>query len=326
VVAYVIRRLFYMAVTLAIISVIVFAIIQLPPGDYLTSYILQLQSSGQIVDAELVESLKRRYGLDQPYWMQYLKWVTGLFRGDFGRSFEWNRPVADLIAERLPMTIVVSLCSLVFAYLVGIFIGIISAVYKYSIIDYVATFIGFVGLATPNFLLALVLMFAFYQWFGISVGGLFSPEMEDAPWSWAKFVDLINHLWIPVIVIGTAGTASTVRVMRATLLDELGRDYVKIARSKGLPGWRVVYHAFRVAINPIISTIGWELPVIVSGAEITSIVLNLPTTGPLLLQALQTQDMFLAGSFILMLSVLTVVGTLISDILLAVVDPRIRYS
>lgn len=182
-----------MAVTLAIISVIVFAIIQLPPGDYLTSYILQLQSSGQIVDAELVESLKRRYGLDQPYWMQYLKWVTGLFRGDFGRSFEWNRPVADLIAERLPMTIVVSLCSLVFAYLVGIFIGIISAVYKYSIIDYVATFIGFVGLATPNFLLALVLMFAFYQWFGISVGGLFSPEMEDAPWSWAKFVDLINH-------------------------------------------------------------------------------------------------------------------------------------
>src|SRR5690606_3317341 len=162
-----------------------------------------------------------------------------LFRGDFGRSFEWNRPVADLIAERLPMTIVVSLCSLVFAYLVGIFIGIISAVYKYSIIDYVATFIGFVGLATPNFLLALVLMFAFYQWFGISVGGLFSPEMEDAPWSWAKFIDLINHLWIPVIVIGTAGTASTVRVMRATLLDELGRDYVKIARSKGLPGWRV---------------------------------------------------------------------------------------
>lgn len=325
--SYILRRILYMLITLFGISIISFTIIQLPPGDYLTTYIIQLSSSGTNVDESLVASLKKQYGLDQPMYIQYLKWVKGVLTGDFGRSFDWNEAVSVLIAERLPLTVMISLATLVFTYLVAIPIAIYSAVKQYSIGDYIATVIGFIGLSIPDFLLALLLMFAFYRFFGISVSGLFSPELRQAAWSWIKVKDLINHLWVPMIVIGMAGTAGIIRVMRATTLDELGKDYVKMARSKGLPEWKVILkHPVRVALNPIISTIGWELPRIVSGTTIVAVVLNLPVTGPLLLQALQAQDMFLAGSFILMLSTLTVIGTLISDILLAILDPRIRLE
>lgn len=324
---YILRRIGYMIITLLGISVIAFTIIQLPPGDYLTTYIIQLSSSGTVVDESIIASLKRQYGLDRPLWYQYFKWMGGVLKGNFGRSFDWNESVAVLIAQRLPLTVVISVATLLFTYIVAIPIAIYSAVRQYSIGDYIATVIGFVGLSVPDFLLALVLMFVFYRYFGISVSGLFSPEMRDAAWSWAKFKDLISHLWVPMIVTGMAGTAGIIRTMRATTLDELGKDYVKMARSKGLSEWKVILkHPVRVAINPIVSTIGWELPRIVSGTTIVAVVLNLPTTGPILLQALQTQDMFLAGSFILMLSCLTVIGTLISDILLAILDPRIRLE
>ena len=253
--------------------------------------------------------------------------MGGVLTGNFGRSFDWNESVAKIIGERLPLTVAISLSTLIFTYVVAIPIGIYSAVKQYSIGDYIATFIGFIGLSVPNFLLALLFMFGFYRFFGISVSGLFSPEMRDAAWSWAKFKDMLDHLWVPMIVIGMAGTAGIIRTMRATTLDELGKDYVKMARSKGLPEWKVIFrHPVRVAINPIVSTIGWELPNIVSGSTIVAVVLNLPTTGPILLQALLAQDMFLAGSFILMLSTLTVIGTLISDLLLAILDPRIRLE
>lgn len=326
-ISYILRRTGYMLVTLIGISIISFTIIQLPPGDYLTTYIAQLSSTGTVVDESVVASLKRQYGLDRPLWYQYFKWVGGVLTGNFGRSFDWNESVAVLIAQRLPMTVVISLTTLIFTYIVAIPIAIYSAVKQYSIGDYIATVVGFIGLSVPDFLLALVLMFTFYRFFGISVSGLFSPEMQEAAWSLAKLKDLMNHLWVPMIVIGMAGTAGIIRTMRATTLDELGKDYVKMARSKGLAEWKVIFkHPVRVAINPIISTIGWELPRIVSGTTIVAVVLNLPTTGPILLQALQAQDMFLAGSFILMLSTLTVIGTLISDLLLAILDPRIRLE
>lgn len=317
-----------MIVLLFGISVISFIVIQLPPGDYLTTYILQLQSRGTVVDESLIASLKAYYGLDQPMLYQYAKWIRNiLIYGDFGRSFEWNKSVGFLLAQRLPLTLVVSISSLIFTYLLAVPIGVFSAVRRYSAWDYVFTFLGFVGLSVPSFLLALILMFVFYNAFGITVGGLFSQQFIDAPWSWAKVVDLINHLWVPMIVLGLGGTAGIIRVLRATMLDELNKDYVKVARSKGLPEWKVILrHPVRIAINPIISTIGWTLPDIFSGATIVSVVLNLPTTGPLLLQALLSQDMFLAGSFILILSILTVIGTFISDILLAWLDPRIRYE
>ncbi|NLV91878.1 MAG: ABC transporter permease [Firmicutes bacterium] len=325
--AYMLRRIGYMLITLLGISVIAFVIIQLPPGDYLTTYITQLASTGNVVDQSIIASLERQYGLDKPLYVQYFKWMGGVLTGNFGRSFDWNESVAKIIGERLPLTVTISLSTLIFTYVVAIPIGIYSAVKQYSIGDYIATFIGFIGLSVPNFLLALLFMFGFYRFFGISVSGLFSPEMRDAAWSWAKFKDMLDHLWVPMIVIGMAGTAGIIRTMRATTLDELGKDYVKMARSKGLPEWKVIFrHPVRVAINPIVSTIGWELPNIVSGSTIVAVVLNLPTTGPILLQALLAQDMFLAGSFILMLSTLTVIGTLISDLLLAILDPRIRLE
>jgi len=313
--------------TLIIISVISFIIIQLPPGDYLTSYIAQLSETGESVDEAVIASLKKRYGLDQPMYIQYFMWINGVLHGDFGQSFEWNKPVSELIWERLALTMAVSLFSLIFTYVVAIPIGIYSATHQYSIGDYFFTFVGFLGLATPNFLLALVLMFLFYKYFGLSVGGLFSPEFVEAPWSWAKVIDMMNHMWIPVIVIGTAGTCGLIRVMRGCLLDELRKQYVVTARAKGVGERKLLFkYPVRVAVNPIISTIGWTLPSIVSGATITAIVLSLPTTGPLLLRSLMSQDMYLAGSFILLLATLTVIGTLISDILLAWLDPRIRYE
>lgn len=323
---YILKRILAMIPTLVIISIISFVIIQLPPGDFLTSYIARLMQSEQEVSQELVIALRHRYGLDQPLHMRYFKWVGGMFRGDFGYSFRFNRPVRDLIGERLVLTIVVTFATVIFTWLVSFPIGIYSAVKQYSIGDYVATFIGFLGLATPNFMLALILMFIGFKYFGFNVGGLFSPEYANAPWDMAKFMNMLEHLWVPVVVIGTAGTAGMIRVMRANLLDELHKPYVTTARAKGLHEWNVIVkYPVRVALNPFVSTIGWMLPALVSGEAITAIVLNLPTTGPLLLEALRSQDMYLAGSFVMMLASLTVVGTLISDVLLAWIDPRIRY-
>lgn len=324
---YLIRRLVFSIVVLIGISVISFIVINLPPGDFLTTYITNLEERGIEVEAELAQALRVQYGLDQPLFLRYFTWMGNLLRGDFGESFLYNRPARDILFARIPMTAMLALVTLVFELAVAIPIGVYSAVKQYSIGDYIATVFGFIGLAIPNFLLALVLMFAFFHGFGILPGGLFSPEFRDAAWSLARVMDMLRHLWVPVIVIGTSGTAGTIRVMRAMLLDELGKDYVKTAISKGVPKWKVVLrHPFRVSLNPIISTIGWLLPAIISGEAIVSVVLNLPTTGPVMLEALRSQDMYLAGSFIMLLSVLTVIGTLISDILLAVIDPRIRYE
>lgn len=325
--SYIARRVLYMIPTLLVISVISFTLIQLPPGDYLTSYITQLNETGESMDEAVVASLKKRYGLDQPIYIQYFMWIKGVLHGDFGQSFEWGKPVSELIWERLALTVIVSLFSLLFTYIVAIPIGIYSATHQYSLGDYGFTFVGFLGLATPNFLLALVLMFLFYKYFGLSVGGLFSPQFIEAPWSLARVMDMMKHMWIPVIVIGTAGTCGLIRVMRGCLLDELRKQYVITARAKGVSERFLLFkYPVRVAVNPIISTIGWTLPRIISGATITAIVLSLPTTGPLLLRSLMSQDMYLAGSFILLLSTLTVIGTLISDILLVWLDPRIRYG
>ncbi|MCD6290001.1 MAG: ABC transporter permease [Anaerolineae bacterium] len=325
---YIARRLLLMIPTIIAISIVTFIIIQLPPGDYLTSLVASMAETGEEVDQSALETLKARYGLGQPIYVQYFKWAWGIIsRGDFGQSFEWNKPVTDLIWERLALTFVLSLSTLLFTWIVAFPIGIYSAVKQYSLGDYVFTFLGFIGLATPNFLLALVLMYISFKYFNQSVGGLFSPQFVEAPWSWAKVADLMKHLWIPMVILGTSGTAGLIRIMRANLLDELHKPYVVTARAKGLPERRLLLkYPVRVALNPFVSTVGWTLPGLVSGSAIVSVVLSLPTTGPLLLRALMSQDMYLAGSFILMLSVLTVIGTLISDILLAWLDPRIRYQ
>jgi len=316
-----------MVVILAIVSVAAFIIIQLPPGDYLTSYITHLQQQGQILDEAQIASLRKQYGLDLPIYLQYFKWMWRMLHGDFGMSFLWKRPVTDLIAERLPLTVIISLFTLIFTYIVAIPIGIYSAIHQYSVGDYIFTTIGFAGLATPNFLFALLLMVFFNQCFGLSVGGLFSPEYQTAGWSIGKFMDMLKHLPIPIIVIGTAGTAGLIRVMRGCLLDELRKQYVITARAKGVAERILLFrYPVRVAINPIVSTIGWTLPGIVSGETITAIVLSLPTTGPLLYGALMFQDMYLAGSTVMFLTFLTVIGTFISDLLLVWVDPRIRYE
>lgn len=325
--SYIIRRLLIMIPTLVAISIISFAIIQLPPGDFLTTYVAERNARGETVDPVEVESLKERFGLDQPMYIQYLRWAWNFLHGDFGHSFEWNRPVSSLIAERIPLTIVISFSTLLFTWLVSVPIGIYSAVRQYSWVDYLLTFIGFIGLATPSFLFALVLLWFSYAYLGMSIGGLFSPEYLEAPWSWAKILDLLSHLWIPVIIVGTAHTAKFIRIIRGNLLDELKKPYVTAARAKGLSEARLILkYPVRVAINPLVSTIGWTLPELISGIAITAVVLNLPTSGPLLLSALRSQDMQLAGSFIMLLSFLTVIGTLISDILLAWVDPRIRFG
>lgn len=324
---YVIKRLFYMVPTLFLISLVSFAIVQLPPGDFLDSYIATLEAGGGDISAREVELLRQRYALDGNVVTQYFVWIGNVLQGDFGWSFQYQRPVSDVLWGRVGLTFLISLASMLFVYMVAFPIGIYSAVRKYSLGDYTFTFLGFLGLAIPNFLLALVLMYVSLTVFGQSVGGLFSPEFEDAPWTWAKIVDLLAHLWIPVIIIGTASTAGLIRVMRANLLDELNKPYVETARAKGLSEGRLLLrYPVRLALNPFVSQVGWELPALISGAAITSIVLNLPTTGPVLLTALKSQDMYLAGSFILILSVLTVIGTLISDLLLAWLDPRISYK
>ncbi|MGF6232905.1 peptide/nickel transport system permease protein [Inquilinus ginsengisoli] len=325
---YAIKRLIYMVPTLFGMSIIAFLIIQLPPGDYLTSMIAMMTDSGQNVDPAQVARLREIYGFDDPVWLQYWKWMSGiLFRGDFGYSFEWNRPVADLIWERMGSTLAISLASLLFVWAVSLPIGIYSAMRRHSLGDYGFTFLGFLGLAVPNFILALTLMYLSYKYFGQSVGGLYSPEYIDAPWSWAKIGDLAAHLWIPIIIIGTHGTAALIRILRANLSDELNKPYVITAKAKGLPEYRAVLrYPVRIALNPFVSAIGWVLPELISGATIVAIVLNLPTAGPLLLRALISQDMYLAGSFILLMGVLTLIGMLVSDILLALLDPRIRFT
>ncbi|NQV99849.1 MAG: ABC transporter permease [Rhodospirillales bacterium] len=324
---YILKRILWMVPFLFAVSVVAFLLIQAPPGDYLTTYIAKLGESNEVLDQASVDNLRQRFGLDRPLYVQYFKWVSRLLVGDFGMSFEWRQPVSDLVWERMGLTLCLSLATLLFTWAISFPIGIYSAVHKYSIGDYVATTIGFIGLATPNFLLALILMYIGVVHFGADVGGLFSPAYKNAPWSWDKIVDLSKHLWLPVVVLGTGSTASLIRVMRANLLDELNKPYVDTARAKGLSEfWLIMKYPVRVALNPFISTIGWVLPNLVSGAVVTAIVLGLPTAGPLMLQALLSQDMYLAGAFVLLLSSLTVVGMLISDILLVFLDPRVTYE
>jgi peptide/nickel transport system permease protein len=324
---YVVHRLLLLIPTMLVISLLTFVIINLPPGNYLETLIGELKASGETADLQKVEFLRKQYGLDQPVLMQYWRWLTGLLRGDLGYSFEYDRPVAAIIGERLALTFVVSAGAILFTWVVAFPIGVYSATHKYSWADHGLTFLGFLGLATPNFLLALIVMFAFFTWFGVSAGGLFSPEMESAAWSWAKLADLLKHLLVPVVVIGTAGTATMIRRLRANLLDELKKPYVVTARAKGLPPGRLLLkYPLRIALNPFISDIGNLLPQVISGSIIVSIVLSLPTTGPMLLRALRTQDMYLAGSFLMLLAVLSVIGVLLSDLALAFLDPRIRQG
>ena len=326
-VSYVIRRALYMVVVLVVVSVVAFLIIQLPPGDYLTVYAANQEALGRDVDQAELAAMGKLYGLDKPVHVQYFVWVWGFLRGNLGWSFNLKEKVGTLIADRLPFTVMLSLASLVFAYVIAIPIGIYSATHQYSAGDFAATFMGFVGLATPNFLLALIFMLLFNRWFGLNVGGLFSPEYIAAAWSWAKFIDLLKHLPIPVLVIGTAGTGYLVRVMRGSLLDELARQYVITARAKGVAERTLLYkYPVRLSVNPIVSTVGWALAGIVSGETITAIVLGLETTGPLLFRALLAQDMYLAGSITMLLTFLVVIGTFISDLLLVLIDPRIRYE
>jgi len=327
-ISYIARRIFWIIPTLFAISIVSFIIIDLPPGDYVDVYVAQVQASSDAqISEEVIENLRQRYGLDQPIYVRYFLWIGGILRGDFGQSFLFNEPVSQLIGERLALTLTLSLFTLFLTWIVALPIGIYSAVRQYSIGDYIFTFIGFIGLAVPNFLLALILMYVSFRYFGQVAGGLFSPEYVNAAWSTDKVLDLLSRIWIPVIIIGSAGTAGLIRTMRANLLDELGKPYVVTARAKGLPEWKVILkHPVRIALNPFVSTLGWILPNLISGSIIVAVVLSLPTTGPLLLQALKAQDMYLAGAFILILAVLTVIGTLISDLLLAWLDPRIRYQ
>ena len=324
---YVLRRLLGMVPTLAVISVIVFVVIQLPPGDVVTSTLDQLEASGLDVTDERVRSLRAQYNLDRPLPLQYLSWMGNFVTGDMGYSFYYARPVNELVWERLGYTLLISVAALVLTWLVALPIGIFSAVRQYSLADYTFTTLGLIGLATPNFLIALILMYLGYSWFGVSFGGLFSPEYLNAPWSWGRVGDLLAHLVIPVIVVGTTGMAVAMRQMRANLLDELNKPYVTTARAKGVPPLKLLFkYPVRIAVNPFISTIGLLLPALLSGEAIVAVVLNLPTTGPLLLQALLRQDMYLAGSLIMLLSIFTVLGMLLSDLLLAWADPRIRYQ
>lgn len=323
---YIIRRTLWAIPFMFAASIVAFALITLPPGDYVTTFAQTLSQSGDVVDSVRLEALRERYGLDQPFIIQYFRWIGGVLQGDFGISFEWQQPVSTLIWERLGLSFMLEISTLIFAWSVALPLGIYSAVKKYSIGDYVASIIGFIGLAVPNFLIALVLMYIAVVTFGADVSGLFSPEYRDAPWSWDKFLNLLAHMWIPVIILGTSTVASLMRIMRANLLDELSKPYVTTARAKGLSEFNLIMkYPVRLALNPFVSTIGWAFPQLISGAVITAYVLALPTSGPLLLQALLAQDMYLAGAFILLLCCFSIIGMLVSDILLALVDPRIRF-
>ena len=325
---FILRRILWMIPTFIVTSIVAFSVIQLPPGDFATSYIANQAAMGTTAGQEMIESLRASYGLDQSAPIQYAKWMQGILtRGDFGIAFEFRQPVSSLIWGRVWLTLLLSLASVLITWIIAFPIGIYSAVKQYSAGDYAFTFLGFVGISVPSFLLALVLMYIQFKYFGKTIGGLYSTEMDSAPWSWAKVVDLFQHIWLPVLILAFGGTAELIRIMRANLLDELRKPYVVTARAKGLPEWKVlITYPVRIALNPFVSTIGWTLPYLVSGSIIISVVMSLPTTGPMLLRSLQSQDMYLAGSLILILSILTIIGTLFSDILLAWLDPRIRYQ
>ena len=325
---YIAKRSLTMLFTIFMVSLISFAVIQLPPGDYVTTMVSQIAGAGAEVPPELEERLRESYGFNQPMYVQYFKWVRGIVtEGEFGYSYLFSRDAWDLIKERMPLTLILATSTILFIWLVAIPIGVFSAVKKYSIGDYIVSFVGFLGLAIPDFLLALVLLYLSYEFGGEALIGLFSSEYANAPWSFAKFWDLLQHLWIPVLIIGTAGTAGLIRTMRANLMDELNKPYVETARAKGMSEWRLIWkYPVREALNPFISTIGWAIPALISGQLLVAIVLNLPTSGPLLFNALKAQDLYLAGSFILLLSILTVIGTFLSDIALAWLDPRIRLK
>lgn len=325
---YILRRLLVMIPTLFAISIASFALIQLPPGDYVSTLVAQYSSQGDQLDGARLAALEQRYGLNDPIVVQYWKWITNIIlHGDFGESFAWDKPVWDLVSDRLPLTIGLSIGTLVFIWAVSFPIGVYSALRQYSFGDYVFTTIGFLGLATPNFLIALVLMYLGMRYFGGSAGGLFSPEFVDASWNLGKVLDLLAHLWVPLVVWGTAGTAGLIRILRANLLDELRKPYVVAARARGVSEVKLtIKYPLRVAMNPFFSTIGWILAGLISADAIVSQVLSLDTTGPLLLGALQSQDMYLAGSIVLIGAVLTVFGTLISDLLLGWLDPRVRLQ
>ena len=325
--SYLIHRILIMIPTLFAISIITFVIIQLPPGDYLSTYIAELQSQGENVDIAKIEALRAQYGLDKSMVEQYCFWVLGLLQGDLGFSFEYQLPVSEVVGDRLLLTLILNFTTIIFIWLVSFPIGIYSATHQYSWGDYGLTFVGFIGLATPNSLLALILLYFANVWFGTSIGGLMDPIYIDQPWSTAKFLSILEHLWVPVVVIGTSGTASMIRRLRANMLDELQKQYVITAKAKGLnPLKALVKYPLRTSLNPFIADIGNMLPQIISGSAIVSMVLSLPTTGPMLISALQSQDMYLAGSFLIFLALLTVVGMFLSDIALAWLDPRIRLG
>ena len=325
---YLIQRLIIMIVMLAALSVIVFITIELPPGDYADRRALDLRSQGVSVTEQDVTAMRHQFGLDRPLFQRYLTWISNIvLHGNFGVSFGQHRPVADVLAERVGLTIMLAIATIIFTYGLAIPIGIYSAMRQYSPGDYAATIVGYFGMATPSFMLALILLYFSVMVFNNSVGGLFSSQYAEAPWSWEKFVDLLRHLWVPALVLGLAGTAFEIRTMRATLLDEKNKLYVTAARAKGLPEWKLLMkYPVRVALNPIVSTIGWELTAIIAGAPLVSFVLALPDTGPLFLRALLDQDTYLSGAILLMYAALTILGTFLSDVLLALLDPRIRYG
>jgi peptide/nickel transport system permease protein len=325
---YIARRVIMMIPVVLFISILVFFIIQLPPGDFISTYASKMSTSGEIMDDQSLQLMREAYGLDQAWYIQYGKWIWGMIsRGDFGYSLSFNRPVSAIIGQFMPLTLVVSLISMVFTYVISIPIGIYSAVKQYSVGDYIFTSIGFLGMATPNFLMAIILMYLSYVSFGDPMLGLFSPKFVETAWSFAKFMDFIKHMIIPVIVIGTGSTCDLIRVMRAQMLDEMDKPYMLTARAKGLSEKKIIMkYPVRAAINPIISTLGWSLTAIFTGSTITAIVLNLPTQGPVMYTALLTQDMYLAGTWLLFMAVCIVLGTLISDILLVWLDPRIRMQ
>jgi len=324
---YIIKRLLILPFLLFIFSIIAFILIQAPPGDFLTSYIAELATSGSSIERAQIDALRALYGLDQPLYIQYLKWIGRLLTGDLGFSLDWQKPISELIGERLALTLALGVGTFIFTWLVAIPIGILSATRQYSFFDYFFTVFNYIGVATPTFMTALVLMWIAFKYYGLSVTGLFSPEYIDAVWSWDRTVDLLKHLWLPVVILGLDGTARLARVMRANLLDELKKPYMEMARAKGMSEWSLVMkYPVRLALNPLVSTIGWYLPLIFSGSVIVATVMNLPTIGPMLLRALISQDMYLAGTIILIYMILAIIGTLISDILLAWLDPRIRME
>ena len=335
---YLVQRLFVMIPTLLVISFLIFAIIQAPPGDFLESMIAEQQSRGENVNQDKIEFLRHTYGLDKPFYLQYLHWMFGnwdgfkyqnggLIFGDMGYSFEHNMPVTEVIGDALSLTVVISIASILFVWVVSFPIAVYSATHQYGFFDYVFTFFGYIGLATPSFLIALVLLYFANIWFGTSVGGLIDPQYIDQPWSWGKLGSLLAHMWVPVVVIGMPGTAGMIRRLRANLLDELNKQYVVTGRAKGLPPFRLLMkYPLRISLNPFIADIGSLLPELISGSVVVSVVMSLPITGPILLQALRSQDMYLAGSFLMFMALLTVIGIFLSDLALAALDPRIRFG